>query len=203
MKQRYEQDLEDILQDCDQVHLVSRRDLELVVARHIRESLALSTIPEVRNARSFLDIGAGAGFPSIPLTMVLQYKRTVAVESNRKKALFLEAAVERLALPHYEVLHGRAEDETTRKALTGQFQTIVMRAVGNILPNLKALIPLLNLESGKGQILVPRGRFALERPREVLPGLFLSSYYVPLGKSLAALAEYRRGMEVLVFVRNA
>ena len=78
MKQRYEQDLEDILQDSDQwkitisadarqrlleyaltirqwqqkVRLVSRRDLELVVARHIRESLALSSIPEVRNARS-------------------------------------------------------------------------------------------------------------------------------------------------------
>lgn len=187
------------------IHLVSHGDIPRLIERHVRESLALSTIPEVRNARSILDIGAGAGFPSIPLHIIHNFKCCAALESNHKKSLFLDFARKHLKLEHFEVINKRLDGITEKntESRTVKYQTIIMRAVGKLLPNLKRAMQMLDLTSGQGQILVPRGRFELERPREILPNLVMSSYYVSLGDSLRLKAEHRKGMEVLVFTSKS
>jgi len=126
------------------------------------------------------------------------------VESNRKKALFLKAMKDVLSLENYSVYNERVESMIGDNAQkVKQYQTIIMRAVGNLLPNLKILMRMIDVSSGKGQILIPRGRMALERPREILPNLFMSSYYVSLGKTMESQVEHRKGMEVLVFTKKA
>lgn len=187
------------------VHLVSSGDIPRLIGRHVRESLALSSIPEVRNARSVLDIGAGAGFPSVPLHLVHQFKNTTAVESNHKKSLFLDHVRQELGMHNYHILNARLETmpDMVKNEKPARYQTIFMRAVGKLVPNLKIAMGLLDLSSGQGQILVPRGRFEMERPREILPKLVMSSYYVSLGESLQMQAEHRKGMEVLVFTSKA
>jgi 16S rRNA (guanine527-N7)-methyltransferase len=56
------------------------------------------------------DAGSGAGFPGIPLSLVLPGTRFTLLESTQKKARFLESVVRQLGLSHVEVRAERAEE---------------------------------------------------------------------------------------------
>jgi 16S rRNA (guanine527-N7)-methyltransferase len=56
------------------------------------------------------DAGSGAGFPGVPLALVLPQTRFTLLESTRKKACFLESVVRELALPNVAVRAERAEE---------------------------------------------------------------------------------------------
>jgi 16S rRNA (guanine527-N7)-methyltransferase len=58
---------------------------------------------------SLLDLGAGAGVPGIPLKIVLPDVDVILVESRRRRASFLSAAVRELGLPRTRVINARAE----------------------------------------------------------------------------------------------
>ncbi len=60
-------------------------------------------------ARRVLDAGTGAGFPGVPLSLVLPDVRFTLAESTQKKARFVDGAVEALELHNVEVSSERAE----------------------------------------------------------------------------------------------
>jgi 16S rRNA (guanine527-N7)-methyltransferase len=61
-------------------------------------------------ARHVLDAGTGAGFPGIPLALVLPDTRFTLAESIQKKARFVESALAELKLPNVEITPRRAEE---------------------------------------------------------------------------------------------
>jgi 16S rRNA (guanine527-N7)-methyltransferase len=76
-------------------------------------------------ARRVLDAGTGAGFPGVPLAVVLPAVRFTLAESTQKKARLVDSAVESLHLPNVEVLAERAE----QIALAQRPDIITARAV--------------------------------------------------------------------------
>lgn len=62
-----------------------------------------------------LDAGTGAGFPGIPLSLVLPEIRFTLAESTQKKARFVDAAVESLELPNVHVVAQRAEERAASR----------------------------------------------------------------------------------------
>lgn len=79
-------------------------------------------------AKRILDVGTGAGFPGIPLAIVLPHVRFTLAESIGKKARFVESVVEALELPNAHVAPERGE--TT--SLTQRVDVITARAVAPI-----------------------------------------------------------------------
>ncbi len=75
--------------------------------------------------RRVLDAGTGAGFPGVPLSLVLPDVRFTLAESTQKKARFVDGAVESLELHNVEVLAERAE----QIALAQRPEIITARAV--------------------------------------------------------------------------
>lgn len=63
-----------------------------------------------RGARHVLDAGTGAGFPGIPLAIVLPGVKFTLSESIQKKARFVDSVVESLELPNVHVVAERAEE---------------------------------------------------------------------------------------------
>jgi 16S rRNA (guanine527-N7)-methyltransferase len=61
-------------------------------------------------AKNVLDAGTGAGFPGIPLALVLPEVQFILAESIQKKARFVESALKALALPNVTICAQRAED---------------------------------------------------------------------------------------------
>ena len=75
--------------------------------KHIYDSVA--PWHYFQNAKRILDAGTGAGFPGVPLAIILPEVRFTLAESVGKKARFVDAVVDALDLPNVQVLAERAE----------------------------------------------------------------------------------------------
>jgi 16S rRNA (guanine527-N7)-methyltransferase len=80
---------------------------EEAAIKHVCDSVA--PWHHFTHARRVMDAGTGAGFPGIPLSIVLPDIRFTLVESTQKKARFVDAAVESLELGNVRVVAARAE----------------------------------------------------------------------------------------------
>jgi 16S rRNA (guanine527-N7)-methyltransferase len=106
---------------------VGSADPDWIVDNVILDSLLfLRLIPD--SARLVLDLGAGAGIPGIPIAIVAREIRVVLVESRRRRASFLSAAIRELGLLGASVVNERAEALVGDHA--GQFDAVVMRCAG-------------------------------------------------------------------------
>jgi 16S rRNA (guanine527-N7)-methyltransferase len=111
-----------LLEHWNRVHnLTGIRDRDLLIDRHLVESLALKGLI---TGDTVADIGSGGGLPGLPLAIVLPACRFTLIESRRKRASFLRHAAATLALANVEVAHSRAEALSPR-----QFATVLARAV--------------------------------------------------------------------------
>ncbi len=96
------------------------------------------------DARRVLDAGTGAGFPGIPLALVLPGVHFTLAESIQKKARFVRSAVDRLQLPNVTIAPRRAE-ELVRES---SFDVVTARAIAPISRVLTLARPCLLLYKG-------------------------------------------------------
>lgn len=80
------------------------------------------------DVRSLVDVGSGAGFPGIPLSIMLPEVRVVLVDALDKRVKFLRSVIAELGL-NAEAVHARAEDAARRPELREQFDIATARAV--------------------------------------------------------------------------
>ena len=108
-------------------NLTAIRDPETIVQRHFGESLfaGIHLASRISPLASLLDFGSGAGFPGLPIQLLLPQLRVTLGESQNKKATFLREAIRTLALPHTEVWSARIEEMPTAT----RFDAVTLRAV--------------------------------------------------------------------------
>lgn len=126
---RYEQLL---LRWNSRANLISRRDEERVWERHFLESALLAQMPEIRAARTVLDLGTGGGFPGVPLKIVLPELQVTLLDSKRWKVLFLRDLLQTLNLEHVRLFCLRAEAAPEEPQLRREFAVVVSRAVAGL-----------------------------------------------------------------------
>ena len=90
------------------LNLTAIREPELVIRLHFLDSL--SVVPLLSADGSILDIGSGAGFPGIPIKLMLPEKPVYLLEPRRKRANFLRQVMRELKLADVHVVEGRAAD---------------------------------------------------------------------------------------------
>lgn len=79
-----------------------------------------------------IDIGAGAGFPSIPLKIVRPDLNFTLLDSLNKRISFLNGVINELNLKNIQTIHGRAEDFARKAEFREQFDIATARAVANL-----------------------------------------------------------------------
>ncbi len=94
------------------MNLTRITDAREAAIKHIYDSVA--PWRWFQHAHRVLDAGTGAGFPGIPLAVVLPATRFSLAESIQKKARFVDSAVESLELPNVHVYAERAEQIAAR-----------------------------------------------------------------------------------------
>jgi len=119
-------------------NLTSIQDPEDIVIKHFADSL--TPLPYLDFTGQLLDIGPGAGFPSIPLKIAAPELRIHLVEARRKKVSFLKHIIRTLKLKSITAVHSRLEH---LELPDHPFQTIVSRAFLRLEPLLKLASPLL------------------------------------------------------------
>ena len=124
-----------ILNAQEKYNLVGKSTLSQVWLRHFADSAKIFQIIEDKYNKSkkdpisFADIGSGAGFPGVVISLMLEAKnmivRTVLIDSNKKKSTFLENVKKKMELS-YIVLNKRSE------SVEEKFDIITARAVTSI-----------------------------------------------------------------------
>jgi len=114
-------------------NLTAITDYQEVQLKHFLDSisvtLALTKEEMEKPDLSIIDIGTGAGFPGIPLKILLGQPRLVLLDSTAKKATFLHHVTQRLELSNVEIVIGRAEEIAHLPLYRQQFDLVVSRAV--------------------------------------------------------------------------
>lgn len=106
-------------------NLTAIREPEKMVSHHLLDSLAVA--PHLR-AKRLLDVGSGAGLPGIPLALAKPETQVTLLDSNHKKAAFLNQAVMELSLKNAEVCSERVESWQSEN----RFDVIISRAFADM-----------------------------------------------------------------------
>jgi 16S rRNA (guanine527-N7)-methyltransferase len=107
------QHLVQILSVNEYMNLTRITDPKQAAIKHVYDSVA--PWQHFRGVKKVLDAGTGAGFPGIPLSLVLPDVRFTLSESVQKKARFVDSVVESLELPNVHVVAQRAEERAASR----------------------------------------------------------------------------------------
>lgn len=143
---------EELLAWNTRVNLTAITDPVEVLYKHFLDSLALLEVSDPARAR-VLDIGAGAGFPGLPLKIARPRWELVLLEATGKKVAFQRHVIEALGLSGIEALHGRAEEIAHQAPYRGSFDLVTARAVAALPALLEYAAPFCRVG---GQILLPK-----------------------------------------------
>ena len=93
-----------------------------------------------------VDVGTGAGFPGIPLSIMNSTLKITLVDSLNKRLIFLQEVVKKLKLKNIEIIHARAEELGQNKKYREKFDIATSRAVANLSTLSEYLIPLVKID---------------------------------------------------------
>lgn len=132
--------MERVLQTNRLFNLTAITDEDAFMIKHIADSL--TSISEIPKGAELLDIGAGAGFPSVPIAIARPDVRVTALDSTAKKMRFVEESANFIGLDNLKTIAGRAEEQ---KKLMGSFDVITARAVSSLSVLTELAMPLLKV----------------------------------------------------------
>jgi 16S rRNA (guanine527-N7)-methyltransferase len=151
-----------------QFNLTAIRDRPGMLKKHVLDSLSVQ--PYLRGSR-IADVGTGAGFPGLVLSIVNPERRFTLIEATGKKARFVEQTASRIASSNVLVVNSRAESYRPFEL----FDTVVARALSS----------LADFVAYAGHLCAPGGRLLAmkgKRPDEEISAL---------PRSFRALAVHR------------
>ena len=122
-----------------------------VVLKHFVDSLLVVKAFDIKQIKTVIDIGTGAGFPGIPLKIVYPHLQVVLLDSLNKRIKFLNEVINQIGLTHIETIHGRAEDFGRDIKYRETFDLCVSRAVANLATLSEYCIPFVK----KGGYFIP------------------------------------------------
>ena len=149
--ERYELDL---LEWNERFNLTAIREAEGIRTKHFLDSLTCWLVMKDAPPGRLADIGTGAGFPGIPLKILLPNIQLTLVESVGKKVDFLRHTVQSLGLDRVDILQARAEELGLDRNHRERYDWVVARAVANLTTLAEYLLPLTRLG---GAILAQKG----------------------------------------------
>lgn len=186
-KDQFERYFELLVEWNEKINLTAITEKNEVYLKHFYDSIAPVLQGLIDNQElKLLDIGAGAGFPSLPMKIICPQLDVTIIDSLNKRINFLKLLAEELGLDKVHFYHGRAEDFAQDKTFRAQFDFVTARAVARMQVLSELTIPYLKVG---GKLLALKSSNApeeLEESKNALNLLFSKvqdnlSYALPNG----------------------
>ncbi|HFU4203306.1 TPA: 16S rRNA (guanine(527)-N(7))-methyltransferase RsmG [Streptococcus suis] len=171
----------------EKINLTAITEEDEVYLKHFYDSLAPVLQDYLNNQPiRLLDIGAGAGFPSLPIKILCPTIEVTIIDSLNKRISFLQVLAKELQLEGVHFYHGRAEDFAQNKTFRAQFDIVTARAVARMQILSELTIPYLKLN---GRLIALKASHAgdeLQEAKTALSLLFAKvidnrDYFLPNG----------------------
>lgn len=145
-KTQFERYFELLVEWNQKINLTAITEKEEVYLKHFYDSIAPILQGLIANQPiKLLDIGAGAGFPSLPMKILYPQLDVTIIDSLNKRINFLQLLAEELNLEGVHFYHGRAEDFAQDKSFRAQFDIVTARAVARMQVLSELTIPYLKV----------------------------------------------------------
>ena len=170
-KQQFKLYFKMLIEVNEHVNLTRITEEDEVYLKHFYDSITpLFTFGAVfKDGAKLCDVGAGAGFPSIPLKILKPGLKVTIVDSLQKRLNFLKDLISELGLTDVELVHGRAEDVGQNKLYRERFDIVTARAVARMSVLSEYCLPLVKkggyfvaLKGPKAEDELDDGKKALE-----------------------------------------
>lgn len=136
------------------INLTARLEGTEVIVYHFLDSLAGVPLVKIPLAARVVDLGAGAGFPSLPLKFASPGLRMLLVDSVRKKVAFCQEATRATGVTAVETIWGRGEEIGPRPEHHQAYDWAISRALGSSAEVAKLALPFL---ASGGRLLLYKG----------------------------------------------
>ena len=127
----------------EKMNLTAITEPDEIILKHFIDSITI--LKELEDGSKLVDVGTGAGFPGIPLSIMNPTLKITLVDSLNKRLIFLQEVVNKLKLENIEIVHARAEEFGQNKKYREQFDISTSRAVANLATLSEYLIPLVKI----------------------------------------------------------
>lgn len=185
--EQYERYYELLVEWNEKVNLTAIVDKEEVYLKHFYDSLTLAFYEDISKYHTLCDIGAGAGFPSIPLLIAFPHLHITIVDSLNKRINFLTLLVNELGIAdQVQLIHGRAEDVGRNKKYRESFDIVTARAVARTSVLSEYCLPLVKIG---GDFLTLKGQYLADEHDEAKKAIQL------LGGSFVHKKEFNLPIE--------
>lgn len=128
----------------EKVNLTAITDPKDILCKHFIDSASLLKYVDIQGGASLIDVGTGAGFPSVPLKILRPDLKITLLDSLNKRIDFLKMLCEKLDISA-EFIHGRAEDFSKMPEYREQFDFSCARAVANLSTLSELCIPFVKV----------------------------------------------------------
>jgi 16S rRNA (guanine527-N7)-methyltransferase len=115
------------------VNVISRKDMDALVERHILHSLAICKLMPFPSGARLIDVGSGGGFPGIPMAILRPDCHFTLIDSVAKKMFVAQEVIHAADLQNVKIINGRAE------SCSKVFDYVISRAV----TRMDAFIPMV------------------------------------------------------------
>ena len=132
-----------LLEWNEKINLTAITEPKEIVLKHFIDSLTIAKY--IKDNEKLIDVGTGAGFPGIPLSIVKENTNIILLDSLNKRINFLEEAKQNLKLENVKTIHGRAEEFGKNKKERESYDIATSRAVAPLNILLEYLLPLVKV----------------------------------------------------------
>ena len=162
--------MEGVLEWNEKVNLTTITDPDEFVIKHFIDSIICANYPEYINAAKIIDVGTGAGFPGIPLSIISPEKEFILMDSLNKRLKIIDELCQRADIKNVVTLHARAEELAKNKAHRERYDLCVSRAVANMAVLAEYCLPFIKVG---GFLMAYKGPEAENEVREAEHALYL------------------------------
>lgn len=164
----------------EHVNLTRITEEDEVYLKHFYDSITpLIVIPEIfKENITMCDVGAGAGFPSLPIKILRPDLKLTIVDSLGKRLNFLSDLLEELGIEGVNLVHGRAEDVGKNPDYREKFDLVTARAVARMSVLSEYCLPLAKVGGKFVALKGPKAQDELaasEKALDILGGKLVDS----------------------------
>lgn len=123
-----------------------------IILKHFVDSLTV--LKYIKENKSIVDVGTGAGFPGIPLAIMNDSLKITLVDSLNKRINFLNEVCNKINLENINAIHARAEEFGQDNNYRESYDVAISRAVANLTVLAEYLLPLVKVG---GKIICMKG----------------------------------------------
>lgn len=134
------------------INLTAITEEKDIILKHFVDSLTV--LKYIKENKSIVDVGTGAGFPGIPLAIMNDSLKITLVDSLNKRINFLNEVCNKINLKNIKAIHARAEEFGQDNNYRESYDVAISRAVANLTVLAEYLLPLVKVG---GKIICMKG----------------------------------------------